>query len=138
MKKTRISAYGLLAQENKILLCRLSPRVMKSAGCWTLPGGGLDFGEKPEDAVEREMLEETGLTVRTGKLVAVDSLSDEVNGTHFHSIRILYEAHLISGTLTFEQQGSTDRCEWFTRRQTLDLPLVTLAQLGVKKVFEKK
>lgn len=35
-------------------------------GCWSLPGGRVEPGESPERAVEREVLEETGLTVRAG------------------------------------------------------------------------
>jgi len=134
-KFQRISAYGLLLVKNELLLCRLSPRVMKSAGHWTLPGGGLDFGESPEDAVVREFKEETGLIVETGALVAVDNLSDEVNGNKYHSVRIIYETHLIGGDLKFEQEGSTDLCEWFTEANALNQTLVSLAQVGVKHAF---
>ncbi len=134
-KVSRVSAYGLLVKDEKILLCRLSQRVMKSAGHWTLPGGGLDFGESPEVGMVREFAEETGLMVKAGSLVAVDSLSDEVNGTLFHSIRILYKAIYVSGELQFEQDGTTDLCEWFTEQQALAQPLIGLSQLGVKHAF---
>jgi len=134
-KIQRISAYGLLLKNNELLLCRLSQRVMKSAGQWTLPGGGLDFGESPEDAMVREFSEETGLTVKTGALVAVDTLSDEVNGTKFHSIRIIYQAHYIEGELRFENEGTTDLCEWFTEADAKKQKLVGLAQTGLKHAF---
>ena len=35
-------------------------------GRWSLPGGRVEAGESPEQAVEREVLEETGLAVRAG------------------------------------------------------------------------
>jgi len=73
-----------------LLLCRLSERVGMNPGCWTLPGGGLDFGEDPEDAVIREFKEETGLIVKVHKLVAVNSLCDSMPGwSPMHSIRII-------------------------------------------------
>jgi len=63
-ERLRVSAYGLIVQENRMLLCRISPQVPAAAGMWTLPGGGIDFGEHPQDAVVREVREETGLDVR--------------------------------------------------------------------------
>ncbi len=36
---------------------------------WVLPGGGIDAGESPEDASVREILEETGLTVKVERLI---------------------------------------------------------------------
>ena len=51
---TRISAYGLLRDADRILLCRLSQGVA-GAGMWTLPGGGIEFGEHPEAAMIREV-----------------------------------------------------------------------------------
>ena len=134
-KHTRIAAYGLLRDNDKILLCRLSPHVYIHAGHWTLPGGGIDFGEDPQDAVVREFVEETGLKVKVERLVAVDSLYDEFDDFHAHSIRIVYEVSLISGQLRFENSGSTDKCEWLTESATKKLPLVALATLGVYKSF---
>lgn len=105
-------------------------------GCWTLPGGGLDFGEDPEDAVVREFKEETGLLVKVNNLVAVNSLSDSMPGwSPMHSIRIIYCVQYISGALSYEQDGSTDLCAWHTHAETQALPLVDLAKQGINHTF---
>lgn len=133
---TRVAAYGLLLRENKMLLCRLSEKVGMNPGCWTLPGGGLDFGEDPEDAVVREFMEETGLVVKVDRLVCIDSLSDSLPGwSPMHSIRIIYSVQLVSGELRFEQEGSTDLCAWHSHEETKELPLVALAQRGIQHTF---
>jgi len=66
---TRVAAYGLIVEDFRMILCRLS-----NVGEWTLPGGRIDFGENPQNAVVREVFEETGLHVQVGELVAVDSI----------------------------------------------------------------
>ena len=46
--------------EHRILLVRVAPGYMRDVGQWTLPGGGLNFGEDPADGALRELTEETG------------------------------------------------------------------------------
>jgi len=134
---TRVAAYGLLLCDEKILLCRLSQKVGMNPGRWTLPGGGLDFGEDPEVAVVREFEEETGLIVKVNNLVAVDSLADSMPGwSPMHSIRIIYTVQLIAGSLQYETDGSTDLCAWHTFDQTHELPLIDLAKQGIKHAFK--
>ena len=135
-KNSRVAAYGLLQQDNRLLLCRLSQQVGMNKGHWTLPGGGLDFGEDPEQAVVREFMEETGLTVTVNRLLFVDSLFDSMPGwPPMHSIRIVYSVQLKAGELRFEQNGSTDLCAWHTHKEAQGLPLVSLARRGVEHTF---
>jgi len=134
---TRVSAYGLLLRDEKMLLCRLSQQVGMNPGHWTLPGGGLDFGEDPQDAVVREFKEETGLSVEVNKLVAINSLSDSMPGwAPMHGIRIIYSVNYVSGELAYETDGSTDLCEWHTQAETQSLPLVMLAEEGIKLAYK--
>ncbi|MEZ5477373.1 MAG: NUDIX domain-containing protein [Thiolinea sp.] len=134
-KETRISAYGLLLQADKILLCRLAGRSFGNEGKWTLPGGGLEFAETPEAAMVREVREETGLDVQPTSIAGIDTLLVELPELHHHGIRIIYHTSTPVGTLRFERHGTTDRCEWFTPQQALALPLVSLAQTGLALAF---
>jgi 8-oxo-dGTP diphosphatase len=61
---------GLLERDGRVLLARraIEPRL----GHWDLPGGFVDEGEVPEDAVRRELREETGLDVEPVELMRID------------------------------------------------------------------
>jgi 8-oxo-dGTP diphosphatase len=62
-------------EEGRVLLVRRGRPPL--AGSWTLPGGHLEAGESAEQAIEREVLEETGLRVRAEQLVATVPVATE-------------------------------------------------------------
>lgn len=132
-KVTRIAAYGVVLQDQQILLCRLSALVKEATGMWTLPGGGVEFGEDPFDAVIREVREETGLVVQPGRIVGVHNRFVDRRDHLYHSIRIVYEARYIDGELADEIGGTTDLARWHPLERLGDLPIVDLVQFSLEK-----
>ena len=140
---TRVAAYAVCTDGEAILLSRIAPGATTSSdGMWTLPGGGVDFGEDPRDAAVRELEEECGLTGEVVALAGVDSWASRfVNpedgiDTDFHGIRIIYRVRVTGGELRDEVGGSSDTCAWIRRSDLAQLPLVELAQVGVRLAFE--
>lgn len=136
-RHTRIAAYGVIAAEGRMLLCRVAAG-FPGAGRWTLPGGGIDFGEDPVDGVLREIHEETGLRATLGDLLEVDArhipAEDNLSADHLHWIRMLYAAEVPTGIEphVVDVDGSTDDVRWFTPEELAEVELLELAKLGVR------
>lgn len=126
---TRVAAYCVAEDRSgRILLCRLSIDELEYAK-WTLPGGGVEFGEDPARGAIRELHEETGLRGRIQALLGIDSRVYPPNvhrPTPLHSIRIVYRVAVEGGEVRHELDGTTDRAEWLSRTELRALPLVDL------------
>lgn len=131
----RVAAYAVIERRGKILLTHWRRGHLHG---WTLPGGGLESGEDPRDAVVREVLEETGLEARVGKLIGVDSrvmVREEVpEGTdpELHTIRIIYRASVKDGPLQNEVGGSSDEARWVPIREIKALRTLSLVQSALR------
>jgi len=91
-----------------LLLRRKKP---PEAGYWSIPGGAVEFGETFEQAVIREVAEETGLIIEIEGLLALTDhiLPDE--GLHW--ITPQYLAVVVGGELRNIEPEKQDALEWF-------------------------
>ncbi|AXL10719.1 NUDIX domain-containing protein [Microbacterium foliorum] len=132
----RVAAYAVVTDDDgRILLARW---IEGRRVAWTMPGGGLEPGEAPEDAVRRELREETGYTVKVGELLGIHSrvipASQRVTPSDqpLHTLRIVYRATVRGGRLRFETDGSTDMAEWFPRAAVAELQRVKLVDIALR------
>jgi 8-oxo-dGTP diphosphatase len=117
-RRQRLAAYALVRREETVLLTRISAQGFHT-GAWTLPGGGVDHGESPQDAVRREMHEETGLDVEVGRLLGVHDV--HFSGTapdgrfeDFHGVHLVFAGTVAADArlAVVEQDGTTDAAAW--------------------------
>ncbi|MBY6061846.1 NUDIX hydrolase [Microbacterium esteraromaticum] len=134
----RVAAYGVVTDDaGRVLLARW---VEGRRVAWTMPGGGLEAGEDPELAVRRELREETGFDIEPTELLGIHSrvipASRRVRrsdmDTPLHTLRIVYRARIIGGTLRFEKNGSTDMAAWFTLDEVAELQRVRLVDTALR------
>lgn len=72
----KLSASCIVIKEDKVLLVKHTYGAAK--GKYLIPGGFSEEGEMPQITAEREVMEETGVTVRAGNLAAVRFTTQEV------------------------------------------------------------
>ena len=92
--KLRVRSVGVCIEAGQLLLVNHSG--MGATEFWSPPGGGIEFKESAEACIEREFLEETGLTVQVCDfLFACEFIKEPL-----HAIELFFEVKKISGTLT--------------------------------------
>jgi ADP-ribose pyrophosphatase YjhB (NUDIX family) len=103
----------------------------KSDGLWTLPGGWADVGETPSEAAAREVLEESGYTVRIGRVLA---LWDKRRHPHPADARYIYKLVFAGEIVGTDGPGGdgheTDGVDFF--------PADALPPLSVRRVTESQ
>jgi ADP-ribose pyrophosphatase YjhB (NUDIX family) len=114
VKIRRVGAYGLYRDDRGRVLLTRNSDASEFPGRWGLPGGGVEQGEHPDDAVVREFREETGLDVRILGLneVTADVSRLPSNGDLEHIDRIIYDVAPYGGDLRNETAGTTDLVAW--------------------------
>ncbi|MBS4751902.1 NUDIX domain-containing protein [Nocardioides sp. zg-ZUI104] len=130
----RLAAYAVIVRDGQILLSRLSERVTRKE-LWSLPGGGVEHGEDPADAVVREVYEETGLAVQvepTAQVFSTHVADSWRRGRRVdaHSVRIVYEGWVPADSpepRVTEVDGSTAEAAWKPIAGVLDGSVPTVA-----------
>lgn len=131
-QRTRIAAYLVATKDRHIVLSRIAPGY-PGAGSWTLPGGGVEWGEHPEDALRREVYEEAGFEVDDADYVGIDSRVFDASGNHdaLHAIRLIYAAQVDGEPRVTERDGSVDAARWFPVDELDDVPTVELVSIAM-------
>lgn len=132
-QRTRISAHGVCVADDHLLLVRLAPPAHE-VGWWGLPGGGIEWGETPAEALVREVDEETGLRATVGRVLGAYSTVFERTPKRpfdpLHFMSIVHEIRVDGRDLVDEVSGSTDLAAWVPLADLTALPLVDLARFG--------
>lgn len=94
-KKVGVGFGIMILKDHKILLGKRHDDPIKASsalhgeGTWTMPGGKLHYGEKPQDGAKREVKEETD--IETGQLKLISMTNDMVSDAHFVTFGFLCE-----------------------------------------------
>jgi len=108
----RPSVYGIMIKDGKVLLS-------KQWDGYDFPGGGVDLGETLEEAVIREIKEETGYEARVKDIISIENSFFKLpfKGTFVQSLLIYYLCEVTGGEASTEffdenEKNYADKPEW--------------------------
>lgn len=129
----RIGVGAVVLREGRVLLVRRG--VAPANGLWAIPGGALELGETLREAAEREILEETGITIRAGEPVFTCDVCqrDDDGRVRFHYVIVDLAADYVSGKVMAADDALEAR--WVAPEEIEHLPatkttLKLLRQIG--------
>lgn len=130
-----VVAVALLNNQGQVLLAQ-RPADKWMAGMWEFPGGKIEEGETPEQALIRECQEELGVTLDPSALRPFTFISHPYPEKNFHLLMPLYLCRAWTGAL---QGVERQKLEWVAPCDMLqylitpaDLPLVTALRDGLR------
>jgi 8-oxo-dGTP diphosphatase len=130
-----IGVGALIFDGAKILLVERGKEPLK--GYWSLPGGILETGEKLEDAIRREVMEETGLEVEPLSMFEIFEriMEDDSGRIEYHYVLIDYLCRPAGGRLLAASDAS--RAAWVTEQNLGEYRLTEGTLAVVVRAFAK-
>ncbi len=135
----------ILSSDNQILLGQKNPSGGMYIGQWVVPGGGINEGETPLAAIQRELLEETHLRINTEHIELFD---DTLSGAaekilrttqervwcemHFHIFKIVLPS--LAAAYAARPGDDLIECRWFPVTELSALPLPPPSLVLFKKL----
>ena len=131
MPETTVAA--IIQKEGEILLEKRANEPFK--GFWCLPGGHIEKNETVEEAVKREVKEETGLDSECKFMFYQDEIIPEIN---WHAVVLVFNCH-VTGELK-PQKEEVYELRWFDLEEALKMKLAFKHSEVLKKVkaFKRK
>ena len=124
---------ALIIEGDRILLVERGHEPLKDY--WSLPGGAVETGEKLEQALRREVREETGLEVEILSLVEIFEriMHDNTGRAEYHYVLMDYLCRPAGGELCAADDAS--RVGWFTQPELMNLKITEGTLPVILKAF---
>ncbi|MFE4617041.1 MULTISPECIES: NUDIX hydrolase [Streptomyces] len=137
--RTRVSAYAIAVEDDRLLLIRLSDASpVFTPGLWHMPGGGIDPGEQPVEALARELREETGLELADARLLDARTYAVRRDGVSWSLTALFYVVALKGGVpAVSEIDGSTDAVAWIPLADLQDHTVLSPAAADALLMLEQ-
>jgi 8-oxo-dGTP diphosphatase len=129
----QVAVGAIVVRDGRVLLVRRGHP--PSEGLWAIPGGSVELGETLQEAAEREIMEETGLTIRAGEPVHTFDviLRDAAGRVQFHYVIVDLLADYVRGEVHSGDDARDAR--WVTSGELEKLAVNQTTLELLKKLF---
>lgn len=118
------AVHGLIKKDNKYLVTLRAADKNFMPNLWDIPGGTIEFGEHPNDALNREIDEETQLKVKVDNLIFIyDFVSQEVR----HQFQMVFNCDYVSGEVVLNPREHQEY-RWVTFEEMKQLPKIAFLE----------
>ena len=124
---------AIVQKDDKFLILLRSPDSRFFPEHWDFPGGTLVPNEEPFAGIEREIIEETGLTVKELKVVATYDMDLSYKDKLIPQRFTIYSTELLSGDVILSHEHA--QFKWATKEETLQLKIEPFMQLYFEEHF---
>jgi len=127
---------AVILNRDRVLLVERGKSPLK--GYWSLPGGVLETGERLEEGIRREVLEETGLAVKPLRVITIFEriMRDARGQAEYHYVLIDYLCRVTGGTL--KAADDVSRAEWVERRRLARYEITEGTLPVIQKAFRER
>lgn len=138
-KRQQVTVGGAIFNtKNEVLFVRRIAHDEFLAGVWELPGGGTDFGETPEEGLQREIMEECSINIVVGKPVFVSVYYQEKKDETIQRVQISFLCHTIEDHPHVVLSDEHDAFEWRSLDNLTELNMTEYMSKIVDAVRESK
>jgi len=129
----QVAVGAIVFKDNRVLLVRRGKAPAK--GAWSIPGGSVNLGERLQEAAEREILEETGLTIKANEPIYTFDVvrRDDTGRIRFHYVIIDFNADYVSGELQPGDDAMDAR--WVSAGELNDLAVSPATQKLLRQAY---
>ena len=127
----KVDVRGVVFRDKRLLLVR-----ERADGLWTLPGGWADVNDAPSEAVEREILEESGFSAKAERLLAVFDRSRHAHEPPFpyHVYKLFIRCRFEGGEAATTME--TSAADFFTENEIPELSISRVTPEQIRFCFE--
>ena len=135
-QRTRLGVKAAIFRRGRLLLLHRRNDLALVPGVWDMPGGGVEVGETLEEALRREVREETGFTVRVGRPIHVwINRTRMTSGEKLTSTIFCYACTTSSNKRPEMDPQEHTEFAWVRRKELKDHPVHPNHLTAIQRVF---